>query len=183
MSAESKNTSGQAYSLTVLAPISSGRSSDLAAYLDELGSGDASPLSNVPSTHFARWAVLDTLVYEGGRQRRDAWSAPRLLFTSNFDGALDPYLDALRTGLGEVADAIWGHCAGYPGRAGAAPFAAWMRAHQVTSSLFFAAYGEQTVEHVLRNLELRQWLMQLAVDAPGLSPSELKAAFLERWPQ
>ena len=182
MSDTSKNTSGQAYSLTVLAPISSGRSSDLAAYLDDLGSGDASPLARVPSTHFARWAVLDAPVYEGGMQRRDSWGAPRLLFTSNFDGALAPYLEGLRTGLGAIADAVWGHCAGYPGHQSAAPFAAWMRAHQVTSSLFFAAYGEQTVEDVLRNLALRQWLMELAIDAQGMTDADLKAAFLERWP-
>lgn len=182
MSSESKNVSGQAYSLTVLAPIKSGESSELAAHLDGLGSGDASPLARVPATHFARWVVLDALIYEGGRQRYEAWSGPRLLFTSNFDGDLGPYLDGLRTGLGAEADAIWSHCEGYPGHENGAAFAAWMRRHQLTSSLFFAAYGDQTVEQVLRSLALRRELAAFALDAQGLSDAELKAAFLGEWP-
>jgi hypothetical protein len=182
MTGDKKNVSGQAYSLTVLAPILPGKSSELAAYLDRLQSGDASPLAQVPSTHFARWLVMDALVYEGGRQRPDHWSGPRLLFTSNFDGPLDRYLERLRTGLDDTADAIWGHCIGYPGHHDAGAFMAWMRAHQLTSSLFFAAYGSQTVEDVLRNLELRQSLTAFAVDAQGLPDAELQAAFLRTFP-
>jgi hypothetical protein len=89
------NVAGQAYSLTVLAPIDSKRVSDLVNYLDNVGSEDASPLSKVGATHFARWVVMDAPVFEGGWQRRDGWRAPRLLFTSNFDGELDPYLERL----------------------------------------------------------------------------------------
>src|SRR5207244_3704006 len=81
-------------------------------------------------------------------QKRDSWKAPRLLFTSNFDGPLDAYLEALRTGLGADGDAIFGHCADYPGSSSAQAWTAWLRARAVPSSLFFAAYGEQTVPEV-----------------------------------
>ena len=177
MSHDERNRSGQAYGLTVLTPILEDHVSPLAAHLGALRSAEASPLARVPGTHFARWVIVDDVVYEGGRQRRDALKAERLLFTSNFDGPLAPYLDALRTGLGEDADAIWGHCAGYPGRGDGAAFAAWLRAHQVESALFFAAYGAQTVAEVRRNLDERARLMTFALEAQGLPPAELQARF------
>ncbi len=172
------NVSGKAYSLTVMAPIVSGRVSELVNYLDDLGSGDRSPLARVGSTHFARWVVMDEPVFEGGRQRHDSWSAPRLLFTSNFDGPRDPYLERLRVGLGEDADNVWGHCKGYPGHGDATAFAEWIRNHQVDSSLFYAAYGEQSVEEVLADLDIRHRLTVFAAQNQGASPAELKARFI-----
>jgi hypothetical protein len=179
---ENRNHSGQAYSLTVLAPILEDHGSALAAHLDGLGPQHASPLARVAGTHFARWVIIDDVVYEGGRQRRDALKASRLLFTSNFDGSLDAYLEALRTGMGEDADAVWGHCAGYPGRAAAAAFAAWMRAHQIESALFFGAYGDLTVDEVKANLAARTQLIEFALAAQGLAPAELQARFLAEFP-
>lgn len=174
----SGNVSGQAYSLTVMAPITSGRANELVNYLDDLGSGDLSPLAQVGGTHFARWVVMDAPVFEGGRQRHDSWSAPRLLFTSNFDGPLGPYLERLRTALGEQADQVWGHCDGFPGHQDAGAFAAWIQHHQVDSSLFYAAYGEQTVEEVQGNLAMRRRLTDFAAQNQGATPAELKARFI-----
>jgi len=179
---ERRNRFGQAYGLTVLTPVLPDRVSAIAAHLDTFGPEDASPLARVPGTHFARWVILDDVVYQGGRQRRDALKAPRLLFTSNFDGPLDAYLEGLRTALGEDADAVWGHCAGYPGRTDAAAFAAWFRSHQVESALFFAAYGDQTVEQVHANLAQRTRLIEFAMAAQGLAPAELQARFQAEFP-
>ncbi len=183
MKREHRNHSGQAYSLTVMTPILEDHSSALAAHLDALGPEAASPLARVPGTHFARWVILDDVVYEGGRQRRDALKASRLLFTSNFDGPLDAYLEALRTELGEDADAVWGHCAGYPGRADASAFAAYFRNHQLESALFFAAYGDQTVAQVQANLAQRTRLIEFAMAAQGLAPAELQARFQAEFPR
>jgi hypothetical protein len=126
--------------------------------------------------------VIPDVIYEGEGQRPDHLSAPRLLFTSNFDGPLAPYLEHLRTRLGEHADAIWGRCRAYPGRDDAAKFADWFRAHQLRSELFFAAYGQQTVSEVQTNLELRARLIDFALDAQGLPPAELAARFRETFP-
>jgi hypothetical protein len=176
------DVSGQARALTLLVPIEPGRESDLAALLDDLPAGAASPLANVRATHFARWVVVDQPVYEGPEQERDTWRAPRLLFTTNFDGPLDRYLEALRTGLGADGDAIFGHCRGYPGASDPQAWTAWVHAHRVGSSLFFAAYGEQTVEEVHTNLDLRARLIAFALDGQGLAPAELQARFKEAFP-
>jgi hypothetical protein len=174
---EKRNRMGQAYGLTVLTPVLDDRVSALAAHLDTFGPEDASPLARIPGTHFARWVILEDVVYQGGRQRRDNLKASRLLFTSNFDGPLDAYLEALRSELAGDADAVWGHCAGYPGRADADAFAAYLRAHQLQSALFFAAYGDQTVADVHANLAQRTRLIEFAMAAQGLAPAELQARF------
>ena len=111
----SHNVSGQAYALTVLTPIIDGHEAELTAHLEGLEEGDASPLARVPGTHIARWVVMDQVDLQGAGQRRHDALPPRLLFSSNFDGELDAYLEGLRTGMAEDADAIWGHCRGYPG--------------------------------------------------------------------
>jgi hypothetical protein len=176
---DSHNRSGQAYSLTVLTPVQDGHELDLARGLDALESADRSPLANVAGTHFARWVVIGDVVYEGAEQgERDHLQHPRLLFTSNFDGELEPYLDGLRTGLGASADAIWGHCIGYPGSADARSFSRYLRAHQIDSSLFFAAYGDRTVQEVIRSLAVRRRLIDFALRAQGLGATDLKSAFL-----
>ena len=179
----SRNVSGQAYALTVLTPILDGHVEQLTEHLDALPEGDASPLARVPGTHLGRWVVIDQVKYQGhGQRHRDALSASRLLFTSNFDGALEPYLERLRTGLAEDADAIWGHCRGYPGHGDGAGFARWLRAHELEAALFFAAYGDRTVEQVHADLDKRARLIEFALEAQGLGPADLKQRFLERFP-
>jgi hypothetical protein len=174
----SRNVSGQAYALTVVTPILDGHVAELTAHLDALPEGEASPLARVPGTHLGRWVVIDQVKFQGhGQRRRDSLAAARLLFTSNFDGELDPYLEQLQTRLGEDADAVWGHCRGYPGRG--AGFAPWLKAHQIEAALFFAAYGGQTLEQVRANLDKRARAIAFVLEAQGLEPEALKARFME----
>jgi hypothetical protein len=173
---------GQARALTLLVPIEPARASELSVALDALGTGDESPLARVRGTHFARWVVLDQLVYQGPPQKRDAWKAPRLLFTSNFDGPLARYLEALRTGLGADGDRIFACCSGYPGSADARAWSSWLMARHVPSALFFAAYGDETVDEVRTNLELRARLIAFALEAQGSAPAQLQARFKEVFP-
>ena len=176
------NISGQAYSLTVLTPVIDGHETELAQHLNGLQSGDQSPLAGVPGTHFARWVVIDDVIYEGPDQgEREHLKHARLLFTSNFDGPLEPYLEALRTALGNRADEIWRHCIGYPGAEDAGAFADYLGHHQIDSSLFFAAYGDRTVEDVKSSLARRTRFIAFALRAQGLAASELKAAFLQEF--
>jgi len=174
---DGRNTCGQAYALTVLTPILESRESGLARCLSQLQTGSRSPLANVPGTHFARWVIIGDVTYEGAGQRRDHLHTGRLLFTSTFDGSVEPYLEALRVGLGGAADVIWEHCAGYPGSSDGEAFAAYMRAHQIESSLFFSAYPASTVADVQRSLASRRRVIDFAVRAQAMSAAELQAAF------
>lgn len=176
----SRNVSGQAYALTVLTPIKDGHAAPLVEHLNALGEGDASPLARVPGTHIARWVVIDDVKFQGhGQRHHDRLGAQRLLFSSNFDGDLDGYLEGLRTGMADDADAIWGHCRDYPGHGNPGTFRAYMRAYQLEAALFFAAYGDQTVDEVKANVAQRRRLIDFAIEAQRLDAATLKSRFLE----
>ena len=103
--------------------------------------------------------------------------ASQLIFTSTFDGqALEPYLEALRTHA--EPDAWWQFCAGYPGSAEPG-FADWVRAHQITSSLFASAHPQARVPHVLESLELRERIVDFAIETRGLDAAALQSRFRE----
>jgi hypothetical protein len=174
-----RNTCGQAYALTVMTPIIDGREPALAQRLNEFEDAAGSPLAAVGGTHFARWVVISDVIREGASQPAEHLAQGRLLFTSNFDGPLDPYLERLRTGLGKAADEIWSHCVGFPGTADMAAFASYMRAHQLQTALFFGAYGGLTVEQVRRSLATRRQLIDFSLRAQRMAPAELKASFQE----
>jgi hypothetical protein len=164
------NRVGVAYSLTVIAPVAAGREDEAREALEALPADFLRGLGNL---HFSRIHVVSDLVFQGPQQRhRDHLRASHLVFTSTFDGELEPYLEALRP----LADTWWQYCAGYPGSAGEA-FAPWVREHQLDSSLFASAHPEATVPGVLESLDLRERIVDFAIEARTLEPAELQRRF------
>jgi hypothetical protein len=163
------NRVGVAYSLTVIAPITAGREQEARDALEALPADFLAGLSNL---HFSRIHVVSDLVFQGPQQRhRDRLRASHLIFTSTFDGEVEPYLEALRP----IADTWWRFCEGYPGD----DFAGWVRAHQIDSSLFASAHPQATVAGVLESLALRARIVDFAIEARGLAPAELQRRFRE----
>jgi hypothetical protein len=153
------NVNGNAYALTVMTPIARGREEALRRYLESLPRRDG-PLAKLPGTHLGRWVIVSRLDGE-------ELAGPYLLFTSNFDGPLDPYLDALCS-LPEAAE-IWG-------RAGE-DLKAYLLQHRVKTGVFFAAYPQATVDDVQRGLDRRERLIDFAVSSQGMDAAQLQAAF------
>ena len=167
------NTVGAAYSLTVVAPIVAGSEPAAREAIEALPVGRESPLAKLDGLHFSRVHVVSELVFQGPQQRwRDELRASQLVFTSTFDGELDPYLEALRS----CADTWWRFCEGYPGSA-SDQFGRWVRAHQIDSSLFASAHPDATVPGVLESLALRERIVDFAIAARGLEPGELQRRF------
>jgi len=175
---ERRNHVGVVYSLTVVAPIAPGREQAAREAIEALPVGAASPLARLEGLHFSRLHVVSELVFQGPRQRhRDHLRASQLVFTSTFDGELDPYLEALRTRAGP--DVWWRHCAGYPGSADAASFVRFVREHQIDSSLFASAHPDVTVAGVKASLALRERIVDFAASAHGLDAADLQRRFRE----
>lgn len=168
------NRVGVAYSLTVIAPIVAGREDEAREAIEGLPVGFLARLDNL---HFSRIQVVSELVFQGPQQRyRDPLRASHLVFTSTFDGELEPYLEALRG----CAETWWRYCVGYPGSQGE-EFTRWVREHQLDSSLFASAHPDATVSGVLESLALRERIVDFAVEAQGLEPRALHRRFLERF--
>jgi hypothetical protein len=164
------NRVGVAYSLTVIAPVVAGREDEAREAIEALPPDFLRGLDNL---HFSRIHVVSDLVFQGPQQRhRDELRASHLVFTSTFDGELEPYLEA----LWPLAGTWWRFCVGYPGSAGE-EFVRWVREHQLDSSLFASAHPEATVPGVLESLALRERLVDFAIQARALEPAELQRRF------
>lgn len=155
---------GRARALMVLTPVGRGREPELRAALRRLPTGEDSPLARLPGTHFARFVIVP-----GGAD------SVQLLFSATHDELQGSYLEELRGQIPDHADAIWGHCEGYPGSDG--DFVGYMERHRVTTHLFVAAYADATLDEVLEGLELRRRLMEFAPGAQWMAPEELRGAF------
>jgi hypothetical protein len=177
------NANGQAYAFMAVTPILPGAESALLEHLAALPTGEASPLARMGSTHFARWLVLDDLVYEGPPQERDTLQSSYLFFVSNFDGDLDPYLEAMLEHMPAEAEALWSCCVGFPGIEDRASFKAYLRHNQLNTTFFVSAYPDATVDDVRRNLALRQRVSNFAIAAQGLDSSSLRQAWDQEFAQ
>jgi hypothetical protein len=175
---EHRNRLGGAYALTVFTPIVPGREEELRAYIERLPVGPDSPLARLDRLHVARIQIFDELVYQGPPQKPDRLTSKHLLFTSTFDGELDPYLEELCERIGPEADRWWGHCVGYPGTTDRTQFKRYVRGHKVDTNLFASAIPNATVQQVRESLALRERVATFAADAQGLDAAALQQRFL-----
>ncbi len=171
------NRVGSAYALTVITAVLPGRADELEDYLSNLALGPESPLARLEMLHLSRIQIFRELVHQGPAQKHtDILQNAHLVFTSTFDGELDPYLDALASRVPE-ADEWWGRCAGYPGRGDADAFRAYIRRHQINTGLFASAMPRATVADVREALALRERMIDFAVSAQGLDAATLQERF------
>ena len=174
----SRNRVGTAYALTVFTPIAPGHEDELRAHLEGLPEGAGGALARLDQLHTARLQIIDHLVHQGARQKPERLKSNYLVFTANFDGDLDDFLDAICARLAPEADALWGHCAGYPGASDRAAFKRYIAEHQIHTNLSAAAYATASVSRVRESLALRERVVDFAADAQGLDAAALKERFL-----
>ena len=125
--------------MTTIAPLKPGTAPMLRQLLQTVQHLKTSPIENIKKVHYARWVIID--------------NDSRLLFTSNFDGTWDEYLDDFSDFDREALDKIFGFCEGYPGAWPVGPFKEYVKKHQIRSSLFYSAYPQTTVREVFRALD------------------------------
>ena len=131
--------------ITAIAPIKAGRLEQLRAVLAAFNNPErTSPISVISKIHFARWVIID--------------DDTRLLFTTNFDGSWNDYIDEFVDKASDGLDAIFGNCEGYPegGSRDRDAFKQYIREHEYQASLFYTAYPDSTVNDVHRALRTRQ---------------------------
>ena len=142
---------------------------ELASIQRRVDRGLNTPISVIPTIHYAGWLILRPEQYLQGT--RFPQSAPPtldpyvpaeqeathdyrfrtwLFFTSYFDGDLKDYLREFSAFLGKDVDRVWGNCEGYP-QGGSLDFEAfWQYAkrYQITTDAFFNAYPSVTVPKI-----------------------------------
>jgi hypothetical protein len=168
--------SDDASALMVLTPIKPGHEQALS---DELhrAPGSPSPLADLPRTHFGRWVILENFVTDPAQGKDEELGCQYLIFTSNFDGELESYLDELSAR--PWAGQIWSHCIGCP--APAAGLRDYLVRNQIHTGFFYASYGTASAPQVKAALATRREMIAFATEAQELDPPTLQARFVKRF--
>jgi hypothetical protein len=137
--------------LTTLAPIIPGRRQRLQQILagvgERIAAGGPTPLDDIGTVHFARWVILP-----------DEADGGTLLFTSNYDGTWETYIEDFAETAAQSFDAIYSNCEGWPtgGATDIDAFKAYIRKHQVASDVYYRAYPTATVREVRSALRFKE---------------------------
>jgi hypothetical protein len=120
-------------------------------------------LSRVGTIHFARWVFINN--------RR------RLLFCSNYDGALSTYMDDFINKVGWGLNLVFSNGVGYPlsrwlildGAKREQEFKNFLRRHELPTQVWYKAYPGLTAFDLKRNTLIRE-----GIEKPSLSEADLR---------
>jgi hypothetical protein len=123
--------------ITSIANIKPGHADKIKAVLKALREQEDSPGKKVGTIHFVRWVLID--------------DDTRLLFTSNFDGRWDDYIDVFINRAHEGLDAVWSNCEGFPagGSQDRENFKKYIEQTEYKAEYFWCAYPDLTVQQIL----------------------------------
>lgn len=189
------NKSGNAYGLTVLSPIKNGSIgnqsfSNLTRYcLQELEVDNNSPWARIPNTYLCRLFVLNDVFYnpESGPFSLKQYNAPRieehlqseyLVFSSNFYGDLDLYLQGMWLNAEKEISDIWGHCVAFDRVSSMGDFVDYIKKCQVETTFYFNGSSDDPLDEQLKSLYLKQEFSKFAFANQGKDPEALQKAFL-----
>jgi hypothetical protein len=183
------NQNGSVFGLTILSPIlnddkaSPSHDLQIRKYLATLPTGQDSPFAKAPGTHLCRLVVMDDVIYVGAPAVEEHLKSKYLIFECNLDATgdagLESYLRGLAESIPEELDAIWSHCAGYPGAASITAFVKYMKACQIETTFFFAAVNNKSVTESLRALQTQKAVTDFIISHQGMDASLLQAEFLK----
>lgn len=180
------NRSGRAYAVTSMTPIVKGREASLLAYLDGL---TTSPFTKFDEVHFARWVVIDQWKFSWPRapKRPLQLKSHYLLFSAAVTAPDDAgaqrlpqtFLRRIPALVPDVADAVWGHCVGYPGSGDPGGVAAYLERSLLSTVLFYVGYPDATVQDVRRAIAVRDSFVDFARTHQGVTnPAQLQQDYI-----
>jgi hypothetical protein len=145
--------------LTVILDVKQGESDALLQLLTAIGidieHNPTLQFRRSPRTHFARFVLLDDR--NQGQPNAPA-DYSRLLFTSNYDGSEDTYLQELSSVLSGGLQSVFRHCVDCPAAsASARDLTAFLKARNQPSQTFYVAFPGRTVQDIARAARTRSW--------------------------
>jgi hypothetical protein len=134
-------------------------------------------LRDLSFIHFARWAVVTKLPYNGPPQRKARLRYPHMYFESNFNGGWEEYIDAFSHILTRGMTAFWGSSFGFPKPLPTSPFKKYIQENETEADHYYSAYPDATSTMIQRALVLDGKLAALKRDAKTMEPNAFAAAY------
>ena len=155
---------------------------ELQLLLERLPVRDHSPL-NVPTTHYGRMQVIDSVT--GRRRRRRLLRTPVLVVSADVDGTAEDWLRDVLAQEPDTFASVLGHCAGAPADPSADDFVgracAYLLRYQVPPSLHFVNDEGRTVTEIRSALQRHRALGGFALGHRNDTPAQRRAAFLSQF--
>ncbi len=136
------------------------------------------PLEKSKLTHFCRFVVIDPTAPQ------DETTGRILVFETNFDGDLQPYLQSL-IGIGAKGlDAVFGCCENYPGSSTKKfdLFQGFIQKYAIPYEAFYVAYRGHSLAGVRQNTQVRKRIEKLLgfdKSSPKLTVQQMQAEGLK----
>jgi hypothetical protein len=152
--------------ITIRAFIRPGQSSELSELLADIDCKGAAhsclPFADLPAVHFARLFVLPEVTDLDGEP-----IPASLVYMADVDGSLEAHLTALVEQAALGIDAVFAHCADYPGDPVPRPQRyRWLRTRVVTAATRYTHTVGRGAEQVRREAMLREAIENF-LDRPG----------------
>ncbi len=190
------NTSGNAYGLTALIPIKNDTvvidedsqqscASKVRELLQQWPVNEKSPMAAVPNTYICRFYVLNDVFYEGSPAEEDHLKSKYLVFSANFHGELDAYLQGMWEAAGKELTKILEHCVAFDKVTSQYSFVKYIKRCQVYNDLFFNGSNDDSLDEQLKALYLKQafshfvFTHQTLIQSGEKNAAELQKAFQE----
>ena len=180
------NKSNNAYGLTILCPLkptdASGESVKLKLRkkLFDLNKLDNSPMSKVPNTYLSRFYILEDVFFEDYPHKLENLQSNYLVFTSNFHGDLDPYLEGMYKAIPEEIHSIFKDGYGFDSEnMNESAFKEYIKKCQVETTFFFDGSTDDSLEEQLKSLYLKQEFSKFVFQNAHKSATELQELFKE----
>ncbi len=180
------NQSGNAYGLTVLSPLkeidSDGQAviPKLRNLLQSFNQLDTSPMSRVPNTYLSRLWILEDVFYENYPYRLEHLKSKYLVFTSNFYGDLDAYLEGMYKAIPEEVASVWQDCYGFhPDVKDPESFKSYIKKCQVETTFYFNGSTDDSLQDQLKALYIKQEFSRFVFENAHKSAEEVLQGFRE----
>lgn len=174
------NVAGKAYVMTVITPMR-----PCLTWVQRLV---YMAIRAVPSTmrslfglvfiHFARWAIIKRKQWPDFGQGRQKLQNDYLLFSSNFNGTWDQYLDSFSDGIPTGVDASWISTTKFPHSIPSTPFKDYIRVNQIDTDYYYNATPGAAQPDVKAALRVRHAILTLAQQYGSQTPEEFRKAYI-----
>jgi hypothetical protein len=124
--------------------------------------------------HFARWSIVrhDSWPHLSSQQPKDKTRYDYLLFTSNFNGTWEQYIDAFSAVIPQGMNMIWRWSEQFPGARPITPFLGYIRRVQTDCEYYYGAYPGATASDVRQALHLRSELEAFAARTANMDAAQ-----------
>ncbi len=179
------NKAGNLYGLTTLCPLlNSSVHNDtfspvirLRELLEQYNIvADSSPMRLVPNTYLARFFILDDVIFQSFPYQEEHLKSKYLVFTVNFHGELEQYLEGMYNAIPTDIASIWRDAVGFNVK-DAQSFTTYIKKCQVETTFLFNGSTDMSLADQLKSLYIKQEFSDFVFKNQGVEPSVLLQEF------